>query len=52
MCLNPFWGSNVVSNETIGLENPTVEARRAGKIAFFNRTEPDKLFIDGVLNPL
>lgn len=29
-----------------------VEARKAGKIAFFSRAEPDKLFIDGVLNPI
>ena len=29
-----------------------VEARRAGKTAFFSRAEPDKLFIDGVLNLL
>ena len=29
-----------------------VEARKAGKIAFFSRAEPDKLFIDGVLNTI
>ena len=29
-----------------------VEVRKADKIAFFSRTEPDKLFIDGVFNPL
>ena len=29
-----------------------VDARKAGKIAFFSRAEPDKLFIDGELNPL
>ena len=29
-----------------------VEARKAGKTAFFSRAEPDKLFIDGVLNPI
>ena len=29
-----------------------VEARKALKTAFFSRTEPDKLFIDGVLNPI
>ena len=26
-----------------------VEARKAGKIAFFSRAEPDKLFVDGVV---
>ena len=29
-----------------------VEARKAGKTAFFSRAEPDKRFIDGVLNPI
>ena len=29
-----------------------VEARKAGKTAFFSRAEPDKLFIDGVLNSI
>ena len=29
-----------------------VEARKAGKIAFFSCAEPDKLFIDGILNPI
>ena len=29
-----------------------VDVRKAGKIAFFSRAEPDKLFIDGELNPL
>ena len=29
-----------------------VEGRKASKIAFFTRAEPDKLFIDGVLNPI
>ena len=29
-----------------------VEARKAGMIASFSCTEPDKLFIDGVLNPI
>ena len=29
-----------------------VEARKAGKTAFFGRAEPDKLFIDGVLNSI
>ena len=29
-----------------------VEARKVGKTVFFSRAEPDKLFIDGVLNPI
>lgn len=29
-----------------------VDARKAGKIAFFSRAEPDKLYIDGHLNQL
>lgn len=29
-----------------------VEARKAGKMAFFRRAEPDKLYIDRVLHPL
>ena len=29
-----------------------VEAKKVGKIAFFSRAEPDKPFIDGVLNPI
>ena len=29
-----------------------VEAKKAGKIDFFSRAEPDKLFIDGVLNTI
>jgi len=29
-----------------------VEARKAGKIAFFSRAEPDKLFIDGVFKSI
>ena len=28
------------------------DARKDGKTAYFSRAQPDKLFIDGVLNPL
>ena len=28
------------------------EARKAGRRAYFSHTEPDKLYIEGVLNPL
>ena len=29
-----------------------LQSRKAGKTAFFSRAEPDKLFIDGVLNSI
>lgn len=33
-------------------EMKLVDARKDRKRAFFSRTEPDKLYIDGILNPL
>ena len=50
-------GISVDFPREIGLQRKALEKKRAverkdGKCAFFSRTEPDKLYIDGVLIPL
>ena len=50
-CLILSWNSNVESKQKVSNFSGSTGST-AGKIAFFSRAEPDKLYIDGHLNQL